>query len=263
MYLSLLNSARMTASIGILIAAAMVFNYVVTVENIPKTLAAMLQGVPVLAADVPAGRQPHPADPGLLPGRNHDHPDHHPGAACPPPQALGIDPVHFGVVAVVNIMLGLITPPYGLLLFLMVKIAEVPLKDLVREVMPFLGAMVVVLALITVLPGSCALSAPAHGLQGLSAPEKGRGDGQADLHPQRAEPEPAGQARAGDLRHDDARRDRGDVPQSRRRPPRRVPAIERRARDRRLDPRGHRPGARGSSSIPRASRSGRSPSSTR
>jgi TRAP-type C4-dicarboxylate transport system permease large subunit len=60
--------------------------------------------------------------------------------------------VHFGVVAVVNIMLGLITPPYGLLLFLMVKIAEVPLKDLVRDVMPFLGAMAVVLALLTVFP---------------------------------------------------------------------------------------------------------------
>jgi C4-dicarboxylate transporter, DctM subunit len=70
----------------------------------------------------------------------------------PTAQALGIDPVHFGVVAVVNIMLGLITPPYGLLLFLMVKIAEVPLKDLVRDVMPFLGAMVVVLVLITVFP---------------------------------------------------------------------------------------------------------------
>ena len=56
----------------------------------------------------------------------------------PTAQALGIDPVHFGVVAVVNIMIGLVTPPYGLLLFMMVKIADVPLKDLVREVMPFL-----------------------------------------------------------------------------------------------------------------------------
>ena len=49
-------------------------------------------------------------------------------------------------------MIGLITPPYGLLLFIMVKIAEVPLKDLVREVMPFLGVMIGALALITFLP---------------------------------------------------------------------------------------------------------------
>jgi len=55
----------------------------------------------------------------------------------PTAMRLGIDPVHFGVVAVVNIMIGLVTPPYGLLLFMMVKIAEVSLKDLVREVMPF------------------------------------------------------------------------------------------------------------------------------
>jgi TRAP-type C4-dicarboxylate transport system permease large subunit len=49
-------------------------------------------------------------------------------------------------------MLGLITPPYGLLLFIMVKIAEVPLRDLVREVMPFLAVMVAALALITFVP---------------------------------------------------------------------------------------------------------------
>ena len=49
-------------------------------------------------------------------------------------------------------MLGLVTPPYGLLLFMMVKIAEVSLKDLVREVMPFLGAMFAALALITYIP---------------------------------------------------------------------------------------------------------------
>jgi TRAP-type C4-dicarboxylate transport system permease large subunit len=70
----------------------------------------------------------------------------------PTAAALGVDPVHFGVVAVVNIMIGLITPPYGLLLFMMVRIAEVPLKDLVREVMPFLGAMIVALGLMTFIP---------------------------------------------------------------------------------------------------------------
>jgi TRAP-type C4-dicarboxylate transport system permease large subunit len=70
----------------------------------------------------------------------------------PTAQALGIDPVHFGVVAVVNIMLGLVTPPYGLLLFMMVKIADVSLAELVREVMPFLFVMIGALALITYVP---------------------------------------------------------------------------------------------------------------
>ena len=79
--------------------------------------------------------------------------------------------MHFGVVAVVNIMLGLITPPYGLLLFIMVKIAEVPLKDLVREVMPFLVVMIAALALITFVPGARALSAAAPGLPALRPAE--------------------------------------------------------------------------------------------
>jgi TRAP-type C4-dicarboxylate transport system permease large subunit len=49
-------------------------------------------------------------------------------------------------------MIGLITPPYGLLLFMMVKIAEVPLAALVREVLPFLVVMIAALALITFVP---------------------------------------------------------------------------------------------------------------
>ena len=49
-------------------------------------------------------------------------------------------------------MIGLITPPYGLLLFMMVKIAEVPLRDLVRDIMPFLVVMIGALALITLVP---------------------------------------------------------------------------------------------------------------
>jgi tripartite ATP-independent transporter DctM subunit len=152
LYAAVLNSARMSASIGILIAAALVFNYVVTIENIPRTLSRVLQGfdfsalaflvvvnllllvlgcllegTTILLITVPV----------LLPTA----------------LALGIDPVHFGVVVVVNIMLGLITPPYGLLLFMMVKIGGVTLRDLVREVMPFLFVMIAALALITFVPG--------------------------------------------------------------------------------------------------------------
>ena len=151
LYASLLTSARVTISIGMLIAGALVFNYVVTIENIPKALAALLQahalspsaflllanlvllalgcfleGTTILLIIVPV----------LLPTA----------------RALGIDPVHFGVVAVVNIMIGLVTPPYGLLLFMMTQITGVALKDLVREVLPFLAVMVAALALITYVP---------------------------------------------------------------------------------------------------------------
>jgi C4-dicarboxylate transporter, DctM subunit len=67
--------------------------------------------------------------------------------------ALGIDPVHFGVMAVLNIMIGLVTPPYGLLLFMMMKIADVPFSELLREIYPFLAVMIAALALVTLWPG--------------------------------------------------------------------------------------------------------------
>ncbi|MGB8433907.1 MAG: TRAP transporter large permease [Burkholderiales bacterium] len=150
-YRSLLNTGKIASSIGILIAGAMVFNYVVTVENIPRTLSTMLkaydlspiaflvfvnvmllilgcflEGTTILLVIVPV----------LLPTA----------------AALGIDPVHFGVVAVVNIMIGLATPPYGLLLFMMVKIADQPFRDIAREVTPFLVVMIGALAMITFVP---------------------------------------------------------------------------------------------------------------
>ncbi len=151
-YASLAYSARTTAAIGMLIAGALVFNYVVTIENIPDSLrvflagwnlsplgflilvnlvllvlGCLLEGTAILLIVVPV--------------------------LIPTAKALGIDMVHFGVVVVVNIMLGLITPPYGLLLFIMTNIAEVPLREIVRECMPFLAAMLVALALITFFPG--------------------------------------------------------------------------------------------------------------
>jgi tripartite ATP-independent transporter DctM subunit len=134
-----------------LIAGALVFNYVVTVENIPKTLSALLKtwelspGMFLLAANVLL----------LILGCFLE------GTTIllvivpvllPTAKALGIDEVHFGVVVVVNIMIGLVTPPYGLLLFMMSKIADIPLNELVREVMPFLGVMIAALAVMTYVP---------------------------------------------------------------------------------------------------------------
>jgi tripartite ATP-independent transporter DctM subunit len=151
-YKSLMTSARITVSIGMLIAGALVFNYVITVENIPRTVAALLQGYQlspltfllivnvillVLGCFLEGTTILLVIVPVMLPAAH----------------ALGIDPVHFGVVAVVNIMIGLVTPPYGLLLFMMVRIADVPLKDIVRETMPFLAVMIGALALITLMPG--------------------------------------------------------------------------------------------------------------
>lgn len=151
LYRSVLVSARTSASIGMLLAGALVFNYVITVENIPASvqtlltgfdlsplgflilvnillllLGCVLEGTTILLVIVPV--------------------------LIPTAQALGIDMVHFGVVVVVNIMLGLVTPPYGLLLFIMTRIAQVSLKSLVLDVLPFLYVMFAALAAITFFP---------------------------------------------------------------------------------------------------------------
>jgi C4-dicarboxylate transporter DctM subunit len=152
-YGSLAVSAKSTASIGMLIAGALVFNYVVTIENIPHSirvlltgwelsptgflilvnvillvLGCLLEGTAILLIIVPV--------------------------FIPTAQALGIDLVHFGVVVVVNIMLGLVTPPYGLLLFIVANISGAPIKSIIVDAAPFLFWMVVCLIFITFVPDS-------------------------------------------------------------------------------------------------------------
>jgi C4-dicarboxylate transporter, DctM subunit len=151
LYASLARGARSSAAIGMLIAGALVFNYVVTAENIPQALrlylagydltplqflllvnvvllllGALLEGTAILLIVVPV----------FIPTAN----------------ALGIDLVHFGVVAVVNIMIGLVTPPYGLLIFIMQSITRAPLPSIFRDLVPFIGALIAALVIITLLP---------------------------------------------------------------------------------------------------------------
>jgi tripartite ATP-independent transporter DctM subunit len=150
-YESLVSSARISISIGMLIAGALVFNYVITVENIPASVSTALKVyelsplfflllVNVMLLMLGCFLEGSTIILVVLP------------VMLPTAVVLGIDPVHFGVVAVFNIMLGLITPPYGLLLFMMTKIANVSLSALTREVLPFLAVMIAALALITLLP---------------------------------------------------------------------------------------------------------------
>jgi tripartite ATP-independent transporter DctM subunit len=167
LYQSVLTSAKTTASIGMLIAGALVFNYVVTVENIPRTISAILlswdlnpitfliivniillilgcvlEGTTILLVIVPV--------------------------LIPTAQALGIDMVHFGVVAVVNIMLGLITPPYGLLLFIMTRISGSPMRAIIGDVMPFLWTLIGALVVFTFVPETVLWLPRMFGYQGVT-----------------------------------------------------------------------------------------------
>lgn len=65
---------------------------------------------------------------------------------------VGIDPVHFGVVMVLNLMIGTLTPPYGVLLFMMSKLTGIQFHQVVRAVLPFLVPLLIALVLTTYLP---------------------------------------------------------------------------------------------------------------
>jgi TRAP-type C4-dicarboxylate transport system permease large subunit len=66
---------------------------------------------------------------------------------------LDIDLVHFGVVAVVNCMIGLITPPYGILLFVINAVTRIPLSEIIREIWPFLIVLLMALLVLILVPG--------------------------------------------------------------------------------------------------------------
>ncbi|HWR30902.1 MAG TPA: TRAP transporter large permease [Negativicutes bacterium] len=66
--------------------------------------------------------------------------------------ALGVDPVHFGVFFILNVMIGLITPPVGMCLYVICNIADVPFEKLSRAIVPFIIPLVIVLFLITFIP---------------------------------------------------------------------------------------------------------------
>jgi tripartite ATP-independent transporter DctM subunit len=70
----------------------------------------------------------------------------------PPAMALGIDPVQFGVVVVLNLMIGTITPPVGIVLFVTARVAELPFERVCRATLPFLWPLLAVLAAITLVP---------------------------------------------------------------------------------------------------------------
>ncbi|PPC78960.1 permease [Pokkaliibacter plantistimulans] len=147
------DGARSTSVVGLIIASALVFNYVVANENIPNIVAAHLAHIQMspllflLLINVLF----------LLLGCLFDAttlllivvPLFLPAA-----RELGIDLVHFGVIITINIMLGLITPPYGVLLFVINGVTGIPLKDIIREIWPFIGVILLALLFMVIVPDS-------------------------------------------------------------------------------------------------------------
>jgi len=66
--------------------------------------------------------------------------------------SLGIDPIHFGVMMCLNLLIGVLTPPVGLHLYIAAQVAKVPIKDVIRDAIPMIGVLIVVLLLVTYFP---------------------------------------------------------------------------------------------------------------
>ena len=151
LYQLFVDSARSSASVALVIGASMILTYVVVKENIPQTLSELLAGAEIspiiflLLINLLI----------LLVGCILD-------ATViilvivplfiPTCEALGIDLVHFGVLVVVNSMIGLITPPYGMLLFVINAVSDIPLREIIGEIWAFLAVLVFALLIMIFSP---------------------------------------------------------------------------------------------------------------
>jgi tripartite ATP-independent transporter DctM subunit len=146
------ESVSTSAVVGLIVAGASLFGWVLAREQVPQKVAALfltishdplvilliinllllflgciMEGLAIMILLVPV----------LLPVT----------------QAVGIDPVHFGVVVVMNLMIGILTPPFGVALFVVAKVGNIPFHVLARAILPFLGPLIVVQVIVTYWPG--------------------------------------------------------------------------------------------------------------
>jgi len=158
----LARSALMTAAVLIIVAMSAAFAWVLTVSRVPQDLTAWIVGmhlsplaylfaVNLLLLAFGIFIEPLPGIVVLVP------------ILAPIAHALGINDLQFGIIVIVNLTMGMITPPVGGLLFITSIVAKVPLARLTRELWPFLAAQLAVLALLSLFP---ALSAWLPGLFG-------------------------------------------------------------------------------------------------
>jgi tripartite ATP-independent transporter DctM subunit len=151
LYRILVDSARSSAAVGLVIGGALILNYVVASENIPNIMAqrwsgldvsplTFLLGVNILLLLLGCVLDATTIILVIIP------------LFLPTCRELGIDLVHFGVVAVINCMIGLITPPYGILLFVINAVTQIPLREIISEIWAFLSVLIAALVALILLP---------------------------------------------------------------------------------------------------------------
>lgn len=144
----LMDTVQSTGAVMSIIASAKVFGYYLTLERIPQMITEFLIGFTdstfvllmvinilllVVGMFIEGGAALVILAPLLVPAVT----------------AFGVDPLHFGMIFIVNIMIGGLTPPFGSMMFTVSSIVKVKLEDFISEVWPFIFALIVVLIAIT------------------------------------------------------------------------------------------------------------------
>jgi tripartite ATP-independent transporter DctM subunit len=148
---SAFETLKSTSAILIIVSAAALFGWIMAIEQIPQTLARNLLSlstdplmllliVNVILLIAGMFLDSTTATLLIIP------------IIAGPLHLAGVDPVHLGIVAIFNLMLGLLTPPMGLALFLITDIAQVSMRAVLRELLPFYIPLVATLAIITLFP---------------------------------------------------------------------------------------------------------------
>ena len=152
----IISTSRTTGSVMLLVAASGIIGYFISYENIPGRMAQLLTTyvqsplvflliINVVLLLMGIFLEPIPLILMLMP------------ILAPLAGNYGLDPVHFGLIVLLNSLLGMLTPPVGGVLFVVSAIAKVRLEDLSREILPFVIASVIILIIITLLPISVLL----------------------------------------------------------------------------------------------------------
>lgn len=150
-YGAAVETVRTTAAVLIIVAAAAMFGWILAVEQVPQLFAEWFRGVttnPLLMLLIVnviffiAGMfiDSTTATLLLVP------------IVAPPVVAAGVDPIHLGIIVIFNLMIGTVTPPFGLSLFLLSSMTGVSMIALLRAMLPFYPPLLITLAILTVFP---------------------------------------------------------------------------------------------------------------
>lgn len=148
---TVLSTAETTGSIMLIVGAASLFSWVLARERIPQAVAeailtltdnplVFLILVNVLLLLIGMILEPTSAILVMVP------------VLLPVVTAFGIDPLHFGVFMILNLVIGLLTPPVGLVLYVLSSVTKIPFPQVARGALPFLLPLLVVLAVVTFVP---------------------------------------------------------------------------------------------------------------